>query len=77
MILLTTQASITISEVSKRINSLSDHENMASLSYSAICDWLLSLGMLAEKLDGNGKKVKYPTPPRERASVLRWMHVWV
>lgn len=52
---------IPISEVSKRINALVENENMKPMSYRAIRDWLLSLGMLEEMLDGNGKTVNRPT----------------
>jgi transcription antitermination factor NusB len=40
-----------ISELSKRINSLSANENMTTLGYTVIRDWLMSLGMLEEVLD--------------------------
>jgi len=52
---------ITVTELSKRINALSQSENMKKLGYTLIQDWLMSLGMLEETLDGNGKKVKRPT----------------
>ena len=54
-------APIPISELSKRINFLSGNENMATLSYAVIRDWLMSIGMLEEVPDGNGKYVKNPT----------------
>ena len=52
---------IPITEVTKRINALSAKENMATLRYNVIQEWLMSLGMLEETLDGNGKKVKRPS----------------
>ena len=52
---------IPISDLSKRINSLSGNENMATLGYSVIRDWLMSIGMLEDALDGNGKHVMRPT----------------
>lgn len=52
---------IPISEVSKRINMLVETENMATLSYRSIRDWLVSLGMLEDVLDSNGKPTKRPT----------------
>ena len=38
---------------------------MATLGYAAIRDWLMSVGMLEEALDGDGKKTKRPTRLRE------------
>ena len=60
---------IPISEISKRINMLSTNENMSTLSYAAIRDWLMSLGMLEHALDGNGKNVVRPTPQGESIGI--------
>ena len=60
---------IPISDVASRINALSNHENMATLGYAAIRDWLLSLGMLEDALDGNGHSVKRPTANGERIGI--------
>ena len=60
---------IPISEIASRINALSTNENMATLGYAAIRDWLLSLGMLEETLDGNGNPVKRPTPHGESIGI--------
>ena len=60
---------IPISELSKRVNSLSDNENMATLGYTVIRDWLMSLGMLEDALDGDGKKTKRPTPQGESIGI--------
>ena len=60
---------IPISEISKRINMLSTDENMPTLSYAAIRDWLMSLGMLEHTLDGNGKNVVRPTPQGESTGI--------
>lgn len=62
-------APIPISELSKRINFLSDNENMATLGYSVIRDWLMSIGMLEDALDGNGKKTKRPTAQGESIGI--------
>ena len=62
-------APIPISELSKRLNSLSQNENMATLGYAMIRDWLISLGMLEDALDGNGKKTKRPTPQGESIGI--------
>ena len=42
---------------------------MATLGYAAIRDWLLSLGMLEETLDGNGNLVKRPTSHGESIGI--------
>ena len=60
---------IPISEIAKRINALLSNENMATLPYSAIRDWLVSLGMLDYALDGNGKKAVRPTPQGESIGI--------
>lgn len=60
---------IPISELSKRINSLSGNENMATLGYTVIRDWLMSLGMLEDALDGNGKHTKRPTAQGENIGI--------
>ena len=60
---------IPVSDLSKRINSLSGNENMATLGYSVIRDWLMSIGMLEDALDGNGKHVKRPTAQGENIGI--------
>lgn len=60
---------IPISDLSKRINSLSGNENMATLGYSVIRDWLMSVGMLEDALDGNGKHTKRPTAQGENIGI--------
>lgn len=60
---------IPISEVSKRINDLIEDENMTKLPYRAIRDWLTSIGMLEEALDGEGKLTKRPTSQGENAGI--------
>ena len=60
---------IPISELSKRINSLSENENMATLGYAVIRDWLMSIGMLEDTLDGDGKYVKRPTAQGESVGI--------
>ena len=60
---------IPISDLSKRINSLPGNENMETLGYSVIRDWLMSIGMLEDALDGNGKHVKRPTAQGENIGI--------
>ena len=60
---------IPISELSKRLNFLSDNENMGTLGYTVIRNWLMSVGMLEDALDGDGKKTKRPTPQGESIGI--------
>ena len=60
---------IPVSEIAGRINALSSRENMAKLSYTAIRDWLVAIGMLEDTLDGNGKTVKRPTTQGESIGI--------
>lgn len=53
---------ISISEIAKRLNDLITDESMMNLSYRAIRDWLMKLGLLEEAFDSEGKAVKRPTP---------------
>lgn len=62
---------IPISEVANRINALIDEETMKKLSYSAIRNWLVSLNMLEDTLNGDGKTVKTPTERGERIGITR------
>ena len=63
-------APITITEVSERINMLIEKEYMKTLPYRAIRDWLEFLGMLEEVLDSNGKPTKRPTPQGESMGII-------
>lgn len=63
-------AAIPVSEIAKRINALIDSESMSTLSYNAIRDWLISLGMLEEVQDSNGKSVKHPTAQGRSMGIL-------
>lgn len=64
-------APIPISEVANRINALIDEETMKKLSYSAIRDWLISLNMLEDALNGEGKMVKTPTERGKHIGITR------
>lgn len=61
---------IPISEVSKRLNALIEDENMSSITYNAVRDWLLSLDMLAKMPDENGKSAIRPTKQGEELGIL-------
>ena len=60
---------IPVSDLAKRINSLTENENMANLGYTMIRDWLMSIGMLEDTLDGDGKHVKRPTAQGENIGI--------
>lgn len=60
---------IPISEIAKRINALIADENMDKLSYRAIQNWLLSIGMLEEALNSEGKLTKRPTVQGENMGI--------
>ena len=62
---------IPISEVANRINALIDEETMKKLSYSAIREWLVSLNMLEDTLNGEGKTIKSPTRRGEQMGIDR------
>lgn len=60
---------IPISEVANRINALIDEGTTKKLSYNAIRDWLVSLNMLEDTLNGDGKTVKSPTGRGEHVGI--------
>ena len=63
------KASIPISELSKRINALADSENMETLSYRRIRDWLEHMELLEEVQNGDGIITKYPTAQGEKMGI--------
>lgn len=52
---------ITISEITRRINSLNQNENMKRLTRKPIIDWLISLEMLQIEISPDGRRLKRPT----------------
>ncbi len=52
---------ISVSEISKRIFALAENDAMTKLTHRNITSWLLSIGMLGETTNSQGKKKKYPT----------------
>lgn len=54
-------ASIPISEITRRINTLVDAESMNKLNYKHILDWLIDIGFLKIDSDPMGKTMRYPT----------------
>lgn len=52
---------ITISELTRRINSLIDEETMSKIRLRHISDWLLELGLLESGVDVMGKSFRRPT----------------
>lgn len=60
---------ITISEIVKRINQLNEGEDMSKLKHTEITDWLLSVGLLQNELNAEGKVTKRPTPQGESVGI--------
>lgn len=52
---------ITISEMTKRLNSVADLDTCHKLNYSAITSWLMEIGALESRNNTDGKSVKRPT----------------
>lgn len=52
---------IPISEIAKRINDLTQNENMKKISHKHLTDWLISIGMLYVESKPDGKTTKRPT----------------
>ena len=55
------EAPITISEIARRLNSLTDCLGVKKISYKDISQWLISVNMLEEFTNIDGKTSKYPT----------------
>ncbi len=51
---------ISLSEIAKKINELTDNENMKKLSYSHLSNWLISIEILHIETAPGGKSVKRP-----------------
>lgn len=60
---------IPVSVIAERINHLIVNENMKKLPYRAIRDWLLSIEMLEEELNGDGKLTRRPTSQGENMGI--------
>lgn len=60
---------ICITEICKRINDLTDNEEMRALKYSYITSWLMSIGMLHEVKDSFNKNTKRPTKEGEALGI--------
>ncbi len=60
---------IPVSDIARRINALIEGKNMAKLSHRAITQWLISLNMLEEASNGDGKNVKHPTQSGESMGI--------
>lgn len=52
---------IPLSEIAKRLNSLTDNENMKKISYNNLAEWLLNLSMLFIDKKHDGTTMKLPT----------------
>lgn len=52
---------ISISEIAKRINEITQNENMKKISHKHLTDWLISIEMLYLETKPDGKTTKRPT----------------
>jgi len=52
---------IPVSKITERINNLIDTENMKQITYKNISDWLISIDMLEQQTNSEGKNIKKPT----------------
>ena len=55
-------APLTISEIVKNINELLADENMTKLTTPMVTDWLVSINILFNEMNAEGKAVKRPSP---------------
>ena len=60
---------IALSEISKRINALTDNENMKKLTYNHLAEWLMSVNMLEYGARGDGSTTKLPTAAGNRLGI--------
>ena len=63
------QEPLTVSELTHRINSLVDLENMKPLHYRTITEWLSGIGLLEEKERPCGGLTKRPTESGEQLGI--------
>lgn len=54
-------SSISLSEIARRLNALSDNENMKKIRYKQLANWLLEIDVLYTTTDEEGTTVKWPT----------------
>lgn len=52
---------IPVSEITKRVNAVTDTESSKKFSHRMVTTWLVEIGMLAEVENAEGKKSKRPT----------------
>lgn len=60
---------IPISEIAKRINALIEDENMKKISHRDMTNWLVSVGVLKEIVNSEGKTTKFPTEQGEAMGI--------
>ena len=61
---------ITVSEITKRLNELTESDEMAPVKYSAITGWLLQIGMLETRTSADGKALKRPTAQGQQIGIV-------
>ena len=52
---------IPISEIAKRINALIEDASMKKITHKDLTNWLISVGLLIETVNADGRTRKYPT----------------
>lgn len=55
------QTPIAVSEITKRVNNLTDTDNKRKFSHRMVTDWLIATDFLFETKDNEGKSCKRPT----------------
>ncbi len=60
---------VAISEIAKKLYDLADDKSLKRLTYKDISGWLVSVGMLEEKLRANGTVKKHPTEAGEKLGI--------
>lgn len=60
---------ISASEIIMRINKLIDTEQMNKLTYKQVANWLVSIDVLAERSNNNGRVSKLPTVNGEQLGI--------
>ncbi len=60
---------ITATELTRKIYSLAENNNMEKITYKPLTKWLMNINMLYEKKDEEGKLRKYPTVEGEKIGI--------
>ncbi len=60
---------VSATEITRKIYSLVDNRDIKKITYKPLTSWLISVGMLCEKKNDEGKLRKYPTPEGEKIGI--------